>query len=78
MAKSLRSDSGQPFFDGYAICNIYSTIPLIAKLLHNNIKQIWYADDASAGSDLQSILTFSLKMVLDMNTIPMLLNLGLL
>lgn len=26
-----------------------STIPLIAKLLHQNIKQIWYADDASAG-----------------------------
>lgn len=39
-----------------------STIPLITKLSHDNIKQIWYADDASAGGgDLQSILTWCIQ-----------------
>ena len=42
-----------------AMCAI-STIPLIS---HENIVQVWYADDASAGGRLQSIRMWWDKLV---------------
>ena len=55
-----------------------STIPRIAKLSYDNIKKIRNADDASARGYLKSVLTWwnnlIQHMVLDMDTIAMLLN----
>ena len=45
-----------------AMCEI-STIPLICQLSHENIGQVWYADDASAGGRLQSIRMWWDKLV---------------
>ena len=39
------------------------TIPIICQLSHENIVQVWYADDASAGGRLQSIQTWWDKLV---------------
>ena len=40
-----------------------STIPLIRQLFHENIVQVWYADDALAGGRLQSIWMWWDKLV---------------
>ena len=40
-----------------------STIPLIRRLSHEHIVQVWYADDASAGGRLQSIRMWWDKLV---------------